>query len=124
AGFIKAHTLEQHFFTTISERPETRRFARFQVENGSNAVATLTGLNLEIKDPAIGKLLFLTDGTRDIEDLTQAMLEYAANSAAAAMSDKDDMREVIMSNLLAFGVARLLVGKIRKRRLSARGSDR
>jgi len=110
AGFIKAHTLEQHFFTTISERPETSRFARFQVENGSNAVATLTGLNLEIKDPAIGKLLFLTDGTRDIEDLTQAMLEYAANFDAAAMPTEDDMRESIMSNILAFADAGLLVG--------------
>src|SRR5690606_40607974 len=100
AGFIKAHTLEQHFFTTISERPETSRFARFQVENGSNAVATLTGLNLEIKDPAIGKLLFLTDGTRDIEDLTQAMLEYAANFDAAAMPTTDYTRVSIKCKIL------------------------
>lgn len=110
AGFIKAHSHEQRFFTTISEKPEASRFARFQVGEGSNAVATLTGLNLEIKDPAIGRLLYLTDGTHDIEDLTQAMLEYAANFDAAAMPTPEDMRESVMSNILAFADAGLLVG--------------
>ncbi|MCE7963362.1 MAG: hypothetical protein DYH05_12810, partial [Acidobacteria bacterium ACB1] len=70
----------------------------------------LTGLNLEIKDPAIGRLLYLTDGTRDIDDLTQAMLEYAADFDAAAMPTPEDMRESVMSNILAFADAGLLVG--------------
>jgi len=110
AGFIKAHSLDQTFFTAISERPDASRFARFQVSQGSNAVATLTGLNLEIKDPAIGMLLFLTDGTRDIEDLTQAMLEYAAECDANKMPDEEEMRESVFNNLLAFADAGLLVG--------------
>jgi len=110
AGFIKAHSLDQRFVTAISERPEASRFARFQVEQGSNAVATLTGLNLEIKDPAIGRLLFLADGTRDIEDLTQAILEYAAEFEADTMLSEEDMRESVFNNLLAFADAGLLVG--------------
>ncbi|HQZ82964.1 MAG TPA: class I SAM-dependent methyltransferase [Pyrinomonadaceae bacterium] len=110
AGFIKAHSIEQSFFTTISEMPEASRFARFQVGQGSNAVATLTGLNLEIKDPAIGRLLFLTDGTRDIEDLTQTMLEFAAEFDAETMPSGEDMRESVFNNILAFADAGLLVG--------------
>lgn len=110
AGFLKAHCLEQQFFTEISERPEASRFARYQIERGSNAVATLTGLNLEIKDPAIGRLLYLADGTRDIDDLTQSMLEFAAEFNAEEMLDPGEMKASVLNNLQAFADAGLLVG--------------
>ncbi|KXK05955.1 MAG: type 12 methyltransferase [Acidobacteria bacterium OLB17] len=110
AGFVKAHAFEQSFVTSISETPEVSRFARHQISEGSNAVATLTGLNLEIKDPAIGRLLSLCDGTRDIEDLTGAMFEYAAECGEAEVPGHDEMRESVLNNLQAFADAGLLVG--------------
>ncbi|HMU33189.1 MAG TPA: class I SAM-dependent methyltransferase [Pyrinomonadaceae bacterium] len=110
AGFIKGHSIELTSVTSISEKPEASRFARFQIEQGGNAVATLTGLNLEIRDPAIGKLLVLTDGTRDIDDLAQAMLEYAAEFDQDEMLGEEEMRESVLNNLEAFAESGLLVG--------------
>lgn len=110
AGFIKGHCLEITSVTSISEKPEASRFARFQIEQGGNTVATQTGLNLEIKDPAIGKLLVLTDGTRDIDDLTHAMLEYAAEFDQDEMLGEEEMRESVLNNLEAFAESGLLVG--------------
>ncbi len=52
----------------------------------------------------------LTDGTRDIDDLAQAMLEYAAEFDQDEMLGEEEMRESVLNNLEAFAESGLLVG--------------
>lgn len=75
-GFIKLGTVDPPFARLAGEFPEVSKFARWQIENGSESVSTLVGKNLEARDEFLRLLMLLLDGTRDRKALGVEMMEF------------------------------------------------
>lgn len=88
---VRIHRFAPKTAITVSERPKTSDFARWQMTRGCKAVTTMTGMNLEPESDLVRIIISLADGTRDVQELRKAVLE--------AVNVPDEQREDFEANL-------------------------
>jgi methyltransferase-like protein len=71
---VRIHRFAPATATSISERPKTSDFARWQMTRGCKAVTTMTGMNLEPESDLVKIIISLADGTKNIEELQKALI--------------------------------------------------
>lgn len=109
AGFVKFHSVRPQFSTVANEIPKVSDFARWQIQRGSESVTTLTGLSLKPEYDAVRVLISLLDGTRDRQALAKAMLEKLDVPESEKAGAKQQMPELIESNLVKLAQSGLLI---------------
>ena len=109
AGFVKLHRFRPNFAGTAGDLPKTSDFARWQIARGSESVTTLTGLNLKPEFDAVRLLISLSDGTRDRKALAEAMLERLDVPVNEKQSLREQLPELIESNLQKMVESGLLI---------------
>ena len=117
-GFVEFHSHETPFATDISERPQVSALVLNQIKAGPD-ITSLKHENMQIKGDLAQKLIALLDGTRDRNELADALLDSlgetsiatALNSAATDSPEalKEKLLEELENNLNALAKAGLLV---------------
>ncbi len=106
---INFHRFEPQVTVAVSDRPVSSRFARWQIDRGCEVVTTMTGMNLEPETDMIKLMIKLADGTRDISEIEEAIME----AAEVPEENLDDFREslpaIVVSGLADMNRAGLLI---------------
>lgn len=74
-GFLKFSRIPFRSSSVPGDRPKASAFARWQAANGTGAITSLAGMDLEADDVVVRALLGLLDGTRTRDDLIKEMKE-------------------------------------------------
>lgn len=88
---VRIHRFAPSTVSSISDRPKTSNFARWQMTRGCEAVTTMTGMNLEPESDLVRIVISLADGTRDIEQIQKELLD--------AVEVPDEQRKDFEANL-------------------------
>lgn len=89
-GLIDLHTGRAPFATTIGDRPQTSRFARFMIEQGAEKIPRLDHGEVKVEQDALRAVLVAANGERTIAEIARAVdgvfapegIEPALNAAA------------------------------------------
>ncbi|MEJ7848495.1 MAG: class I SAM-dependent methyltransferase [Pyrinomonadaceae bacterium] len=82
AGFVYLRRRKTELAYKAGEFPEASQFARWQIERGSEAIRTLSGVNIKVDDPYIVGLLRLLDGKKDRSQLALEMSKLFIENGA------------------------------------------
>ena len=107
AGFVKFGTLPIRMIASPGEFPEASKFARWQIEQGSETVITLAGKNMKAEDLILRALVPLLDGTRDRAALVEALketIDVAEHERQAFRESLPDILEIQLQNLCSAGL--------------------
>jgi methyltransferase-like protein len=75
---IELHYVSVGIATSVPQKPKASDYTRWEAENGKNRITNLRHESLVIND-ATRLLIFLCDGTRTIDDLTNEMVRRTSN---------------------------------------------
>ena len=107
AGMVKLHTFQAPFADSAGPRPKVSDFARWQIENGSQSVITLTGNNLEMEDLMQRSMIVLLDGTLSRDELESKLgdvLEVPDDQKEEFLSQLPQMIEFSLEHLAKSGL--------------------
>ncbi len=99
AGMVKLRTYQPQFASTAREFPLVSAFARWQIENGSQSVATLTGNNLEVKNVMLRAMIVLLEGSRNREMLEVELKNLLEVPNEERLKFESALPQMIESNL-------------------------
>lgn len=88
---VRIHRFGPETATSVSLKPKTSEFARWQIERGCKAVTTMTGMNLEPESDLVKIVISLADGTRSVDELQKELLD--------AVEVPEEQREDFEANL-------------------------
>ncbi len=109
AGMVKFLTHQVPFSNIATQRPEVSAFARWQIENGSQSVATMTGNNLEVKNMMLRAMIVMLDGTRSRQDLENDLKDLLDVPNDQRMEFESQLSQMVDSNLQHMADSGLLV---------------
>lgn len=88
---VRIHRFAPSTVSSISDRPKTSNFARWQMTRGCEAVTTMTGMNLEPESDLVRIVITLADGSRNIGQIQNELLD--------AVEVPDEQRKDFEANL-------------------------
>lgn len=106
-GYVVLHRDAPVACATVSERPEASAFARRQAEH-VRLITNLTHIGVLLDDERVRRLLMLTDGTRDLDELVAALRAAEPDLPADAPKQPID-RETVRQRLEFLARLALLV---------------
>jgi methyltransferase-like protein/cyclopropane fatty-acyl-phospholipid synthase-like methyltransferase len=92
SGFIQLHVTPPRVVNKVSERPECSALARCQLGRAEIATSQLNR-RVRIEDPLSREVAQLLDGTRDLEAITQTVLESVRTGQAELHENKVVVRD-------------------------------
>jgi methyltransferase-like protein len=101
-GIVKFHKFQPKYQETLTERPTASACARWQVARRCNSVTSMAGKNNTLEDPFTIALLPLLDGSRDLEQLIDAL-----KSAVQVSGDQRKEFEIQLPDMLDEALTRL-----------------
>lgn len=106
---INFHRFEPRIGSGVSDRPVSSHFARWQIDKGCEAVTTMTGMNLEPETDLIKLMIKLADGTRDISEIEEEILEAAKVPEEKLNDFRESLPEIVVAGLADLHQAGLLI---------------
>ncbi len=106
---INFHRFEPRIADKVSDRPVTSHFARWQIDKGCDAVTTMTGMNLEPETDLIKLMIKLADGTRDISEIEEEILEAAEVPEEELDAFKESLPAIVVAGLADLNRTGLLI---------------
>lgn len=108
-GLVNFHRFEPQITAAVSDRPTSSRFARWQIDRGCEVVTTMTGMNLEPETDMVKLMIILADGTREISEIEEAIMEAADVPEEDLDNFRASLPAIVVSGLADMNRAGLLI---------------